>query len=62
MRRLEVGLQIALGNVAVAAEGLGSAETGRAFGRAVELCRGLGGDAPLAWALRGQGLRMKHSS
>jgi tetratricopeptide (TPR) repeat protein len=52
-RRLEVGLQIALGNVAVAAEGLGAAETGRAFGRAVELCRGLGGDAPLAWALRG---------
>jgi hypothetical protein len=51
-RRLEAGPRIAVGNVAVADQGLGSAETGQAFARAVELCRGLGDGAPLAWALR----------
>jgi predicted ATPase len=54
-RRLEVRLRVALGNVAIADAGLGSAETGQAFGRAVELCRALGDDAPLAMALWGLG-------
>ena len=52
-RRLEAGLRISLGAVAISDEGLGSAESGRAFGRAVELCRGLGEDALLAVALVG---------
>ena len=52
-RRLEAGLRIALGNVAITDQGLGSAESERAFGRAVELCRGLGEAAPLARALWG---------
>lgn len=52
-RRLEAGLLIGLGTVGLAATGLGSTESGRAFGRAVELCRALGEGAPLAQALWG---------
>jgi predicted ATPase len=52
-RRLEAELQIALGDVAIADAGLGSAETGRAFGRAVEICRALEEGALLARALWG---------
>ena len=35
---LELQLQHALGNVLIAVKGFGAAETGRAFGRALELC------------------------
>ena len=55
-RRLGAGLWIVLGQVAFTEGGLGSAEAGRAFARAVELCRGLGGDASLADALLGLSL------
>ncbi|MFC7477919.1 AAA family ATPase [Dankookia sp. GCM10030260] len=53
-QRLEVGLLTVRGNVANADAGLGSAESGRAFGRAVALCRASGEEgAPLARALCG---------
>ena len=60
-RRLEAELRTALGNVAVADAGLGSAETGREFGRAAELCRGLGDDAGLARALWGLWTQRAHA-
>ncbi len=47
---MEAELLEALGSVALVDAGHASAEAGRAFARAVELCRSLGGGAPLAAA------------
>lgn len=41
-QRRELGLQLALGQASIAAKGFAAAETGRAYGRAHELCRELG--------------------
>jgi len=52
--RQELDLQVALGKALIAAKGYSSPETGRAYGRAHELCRQLGDRSQLFTALRGQ--------
>ncbi|MGK5643496.1 hypothetical protein ACSNOK_35485, partial [Streptomyces sp. URMC 126] len=51
--RRELGLQLALGQASIAAKGFAAAETGRAYARACELCRGLGDVPELFPALYG---------
>jgi predicted ATPase len=45
-RRRELALRLALGQASLAARGFAAPETGRAYARARELCRELGGDVP----------------
>lgn len=53
-QRRELGLQLALGQASIAAKGFAAAETGRAYGRARELCRELGDVPELFPALYGR--------
>ena len=51
--RLELDLQAALGAALIAAKGFAAPETGRAWARALELCRGLPDTPPLPHVLYG---------
>ena len=51
--RLELDLQAALGAALIAAKGFAAPETGRAWARALELCRGLPDSPPLPHVLYG---------
>jgi class 3 adenylate cyclase/predicted ATPase len=53
-QRSELRLQLALGQASIAAKGFAAPETGRAYARAHELCRGLGDVPELFPALYGQ--------
>jgi predicted ATPase len=51
--RLELDLQVARGAALIAAKGFAAPETGRAWARALELCRGLPDSPPLPHVLYG---------
>jgi predicted ATPase/class 3 adenylate cyclase len=53
-QRQELGLQLALGQVSIAAKGFAADETGRAYARARELCLELGGVAEIFPVLYGR--------